>query len=151
MQRLFLTFLLCLCAVGVQAQCYSPSQARAEQLLRVHSELMVIGLNCTNERLSNGMSAYEGYKDFTNRHAGLIGYHEDVLQGYFAASGNARPDRAVHDLRTALANDVSKDASRRPDGFCSAYLPRIQFARSLDGQQFEQWATRYPVSRPVCR
>ena len=109
MQRLLLSFLFIFCTGVSQAQCYSPSQARAEQLLRVHSELMVIGLNCTNNRLSNGMSAYEGYKDFTNRHAGLIGYHEDVLQGYFASTGMSKPDRAVHDLRTAMANDVSKD------------------------------------------
>ena len=38
--------LLLLSAPAMAANCYSAAEAEAEQGIRVHSELMVIGLNC---------------------------------------------------------------------------------------------------------
>lgn len=41
-------------------ECYTPDEARAEQLIRIHSELMVVGLNCQHR--ANLTDAYQEYK-----------------------------------------------------------------------------------------
>ncbi len=128
------------------AQCYTQDEANAERLLRIHSELMVIGLNCQHR---NGNS-YNDYKIFTNKHASLIGHYEDVMQNYFVRTGRAQPEKTFHEFRTGLANRIARDAAVRPDGFCSTYLSRMKLAQSLSQSQIRQWMASYPTSQPLC-
>lgn len=152
----FFVFLIALVfsASAVQARCYNSSEFEAEQGLRIHSELMVISLNC-HKTTHNSGNLYIQYKDFTRRHQGLIGQYEQVLKNYFSRSGSSNPERDINDLRTNLANRISNDAARmRPNAFCKAYGGRITQALGMDQSKLRRWAATpfpgHPSSRPVC-
>jgi len=137
-----------------QARCYNAAEFEAEQGLRIHSELMVISLNCHKTTHSRG-NLYIQYKDFTRRHQGLIGEYERTLKNYYARTGKANPERAINDLRTTLANKISHDAARmRPNAFCQAYGGRITQALGMSEDKLRRWAATpfpgHPVSQPVC-
>ena len=132
-----------------QAQgCYTSDEATAERLLRIHSELLVIGLNCQH-RADLGYP-YQDYQAFTTKNAALIAQQENVMLRFFMSEGRSHPQKAFHEYRTGLANVVAKDAAMRPDGFCATYGNRVRFARGLSRQDLMQWASKYPVSRSIC-
>lgn len=135
-------------------QCYTPTEFEAEQGLRIHSELMVISLNCQHVNHVNG-NLYMQYKDFTRRHSNLISAYEQTLKDYFTLTGEPNPEKAINDLRTSLANRISNDAARmKPNVFCKAYGDRIIKALQMDRNKLRRWAATpfegYPVSRPIC-
>lgn len=129
-------------------ECYTPDEARAEQLIRIHSELMVVGLNCQHR--ANLTDAYQEYKRFTNQHAYLLEQQDGVMEAFYASNGTAKPSRAVHNFRTSIVNKIASDAAVRPDGFCTTYGSRLNFARGLNTQQLMKWASSYPISKPLC-
>lgn len=151
--RFFVFLCVLIFSTSVQAQCYSAAEFEAEQGLRIHSELMVISLNCHQSTHRNG-NLYIQYKDFTRRHQGLIGQYEQTLKNYFSKQGlNAESE--INDLRTKLANKISLDASRmKPNVFCKAYGSRITQALGMDQAKLRRWAATpfpgHPVSQPVC-
>ena len=53
------------------ASCYTMEEAEAEQGIRIHSELMVIGLNCQHMKFSDGTNLYLEYREFTKEHENL--------------------------------------------------------------------------------
>lgn len=135
--------------------CYTPAEAEAEQGIRIHSELMVIALNCQHMTPKGWKNFYQQYQEITNRHSNLIGGYENVLINYFALAGKQNPERAFHDLRTNFANKVSTDAARmRPDIFCSQYAPRLPKVDQMSARDFQAWAGNlnngHPVSKPMC-
>lgn len=134
--------------------CYDAREAEAEQGIRIHSELMVIGLNCMH-MAKNGSNPYVEYKKFTNNHGELFAKYEKILMTYMRKNGKVNPDKAMHTLRTNLANKVSGDVAKmRPDIFCKTYLPRIESAKKMDLEQLRKWAAtpyeKHPVSQPMC-
>ena len=136
------------------AQCYSQAEFEAEQGLRIHSELMVISLNCQHISHSDG-NLYMQYKDFTRRHTNLISGYERTLKNYYLRTGEANPEMEINALRTSLANKISNDAARmRPNVFCKAYSDRINQALRMDQAKLRRWASTpfagHPVSRPIC-
>jgi hypothetical protein len=155
MYKVFLSFfIILLSAQAVKAQCYSMSEFEAEQGLRIHSELMVISLNCQHVHHVNG-NLYMQYKDFTRRHSNLISGYERTLKNYFTRTGRANPELAINDLRTSLANKISNDAAQmKPNVFCKAYGNRIIQALQMDQSKLRRWASTpfqgHPVSRPIC-
>ena len=137
-----------------QAGCYNMSEFEAEQGLRIHSELMVISLNCHKTTHTNG-NLYVQYKDFTRRHQALIGQYEQVLKNYYSRSGSSNAEADINDLRTRLANRISNDAARmKPNAFCKAYGGRITQALGMDQAKLRRWAATpfpgHPSTRPVC-
>ena len=152
----FLVFFLAITfgTTTANAGCYNSSEFEAEQGLRIHSELMVISLNCHKSSHRNG-NLYMQYKDFTRRHQGLIGQYEQTLKNYFSRSGSANPEGDINDLRTRLANRISNDAARmKPNAFCKAYSGRITQALGMDQAKLRRWASTpfpgHPATRPVC-
>lgn len=151
----FVLFLLVLfVSSGVQAQCYSSAEVEAEQGLRIHSELMVIALNCQSTTHQNG-NLYIQYKDFTRQHQDLIAEYESTMKNYFRRSGSANSERAINNLRTNLANKISTDAARmKPNVFCKYYGSRINQALAMDRTKLRRWASTvfpsHPVSKPIC-
>ena len=149
----FLVFLL---SVPAQASsCYSKKEAEAEQGIRIHSELMVIGLNCQHMTPPGWNNFYAEYRNITNRHADLFSGYENTLIGYYRRNGVDKPERAMHDLRTAFANKISTDAATmRPDIFCAQYAPRIPRAAQMSRSDFQEWAATFhpthPTKRPIC-
>ena len=151
----FLVVFLLLPAQAQAASCYSPAEAEAEQGIRIHSELMVIGLNCTHMGAKAGINLYGQYRQFTADHGDLFAAYEKILLKHFRESGSANPEADMNALRTRYANKISKDsAGMRPDIFCSKYAPRVLKASEMSRQDIRQWAATiypsHPVSQPMC-
>lgn len=152
--RVFILLLALLLPSTAFAQCYTQAEVEAEQGLRIHSELMVISLNCQHINHANG-NLYFQYKDFTRQHQGLIAQYEQTMKTYFQRAGYANPESSINDLRTKLANKISTDAAQmKPNIFCGHYGARIQQALQMDQAKLRRWAATvfpsHPVSRPIC-
>lgn len=135
--------------------CYSNAEVEAEQGIRIHSELMVIGLNCQAMGQRAGMNLYGDYRQFTAEHASLFAKYEEILMAHFTKNGGAKAEAQLNALRTNFANKISNQAaSMRPDVFCSKYAPRITKASEMSQTDVRRWAATvhasHPVSRPVC-
>ena len=140
---------------GAQARCYSQAEAEAEQGIRIHSELMVIGLNCQHMGARHGQNLYPMYREFTARHGKLLAQYETLLMNFYKEGGSANPEAAINTLRTNFANKISNDAAgMRPDIFCSRYSPRVLKASEMNQEEFRKWSATFydshPVSYPVC-
>tara|TARA_B100000686_G_C16739805_1_gene945878 strand:+ start:761 stop:1255 length:495 start_codon:yes stop_codon:yes gene_type:complete len=139
-------------AEGVQ-NCYLPDEFEAEQGLKIHSELMVIGLTCQKVR---GMSnVYNKYRQFTTKNRYLITQYENTLLRHYRSNGQD-PDKSLHFLRTSMANDISQKAIRMNMGaFCRHYGGRIDQALGMEHETLRQWAKQkwpsQPTSKPLCR
>ncbi|MCD8493897.1 MAG: hypothetical protein LRY54_00480 [Alphaproteobacteria bacterium] len=137
------------------SSCYMAQEAEAEQGIRIHSELMVIGLNCQHMASAGGQNLYTVYRDFTSRHLTLLETYEKILLASFKRDGDPRPVDRLNDMRTGFANKISNDAAKmRPDMFCQRYAPRIQKASTMSNDDVRRWAATifpsHPVSKPVC-
>lgn len=136
--------------------CYTMAEAEAEQGIRIHSELMVIGLNCQHlARGDGGKNLYQQYSEFTAQNVNLFAGYESRLMDYFHRAGYADPEAKLNELRTVLANTISLDAAKmRPDLFCYKYAPRISTAAKMNQTAIQRWAATFypshPVSRPIC-
>lgn len=135
--------------------CYDARQTEAEQGIRIHSELMVISLNCMHMPTSTGNSLYTEYKKFTSQHETLFAKYEQILIDYMGKNGIKNTERAMHTLRTEFANKISGDAAKmRPDIFCKTYVPRIERASKMSNEELRKWAATpfvdHPVSKPSC-
>lgn len=154
MKYLVFMFTLFFSANVFAAQCYTQSEFEAEQGLRIHSELMVISLNCQHINHVNG-NLYMQYKDFTRRHTDLISAYERIMKNYFTRTGSQNPEKDINDLRTSMANKISNDAARmKPNVFCKVYGDRINQALRMDQDKLRRWAATqfqgHPVSHPIC-
>lgn len=154
--RLFLlTAILILTALPAYASsCYRAQEVEAEQGIRIHSELMVIGLNCQHMTPPGYKNFYAQYREFSARHGDLFATYEKVLLNHFKENGGGA-EAKLNALRTEFANKISNDAAKlRPDVFCANYALRIPKADRMDRDQLRQWAsTVYPgtqTSRPLC-
>lgn len=152
-----LTLFLCtvLSSQSYAGSCYSKIEAEAEQGIRIHSELMVIGLNCAHMADANGNNLYSEHQKFTSKHHALFARYEEILMTHMKNNGDKAPEKSLHKLRTEFANKISKDAAEmRPDIFCKSYAPRIQKASAMDETTFRKWASMsfagHPVSQPIC-
>jgi len=137
------------------APCYTTGEAQAEQGIRIHSELMVIGLNCQNMRFRDGTNLYGTYRAFTDRNAGLFAAFETEMIEYYTRTGSADPESALNTLRTGFANKVSYDAARmKPYQFCNRYAGRVLEVINYSSDDLLQWAATpypsHPVSQPLC-
>ena len=154
MKYLIMALALLITTPAYAQQCYTPAEFEAEQGLRIHSELMVISLNCQHINHVNG-NLYMQYKDFTRRHTGLISGYESTMKNFYSRTGSANPEKDINDLRTSLANKIANDAARmKPNVFCKAYGDRINQALRMDQSKLRRWASTqfegHPVSRPIC-
>lgn len=153
LRRLILTLALMATPSFAFANCYNAQQLEAEQGLRIHSELMVIALNC--QHLNVGTPLNQQYEAFTRRHSNLIRGYEETIRAYFAAKGVAKPEAELHEFRTILANRIANEAVRLQSvAFCNAYADRIVQANAMDEGKFRKWAQTvfpsYPLTQPIC-
>lgn len=139
-------------AASASSACYNMAEFEAEQGLRIHSELMVIGLTCA--KMPNGANLYSKYQSFTNKNKNLISMYENALITYFRKEGASNPEAQFHTLRTGLANRISQLAIGNVVGFCNAFSPRLDAALGMDQEKIRRWAQQAwrdaPTSRPVC-
>lgn len=161
MKNIKKTFLSTLMVLGLStgsafaASCYTQAEAEAEQGLRIHSELMVIGLNCIKMRFSDGTNLYREYSEFTQENVDIFAAYESQLLEYYKRRGDQNPEASLNTLRTLMANNISNSAARmKPDQFCNRYAGRIFKASTMDRDTLKKWASTiypsHPVSNPIC-
>lgn len=143
-------------APAAMAACYTQAEAVAEQAIRIHSELMVIGLNCQHMTPAGQKNLYQSYREFTARHSSLFAGYENTLIGYFRRTGAKNPESDLNVMRTQFANKISLDVAKmRPDLFCNHYMPRIQKVSTMGNADIQKWAGTFfpghPPSRPMCQ
>jgi hypothetical protein len=133
--------------------CYTPREVEAEQAIRIHSELMVIGLTCMN--MPQGPVMYQKYERFTQKNHVLLAAYEEDLITYYRNAGYANPEKQIHTLRTNLANQISQHAiTMSISTFCQTFGPRVDKALQMDQQKIRRWAQHSfsgsPTSQPMC-
>jgi hypothetical protein len=158
MKTLVLSFVIFAALTGQAwaASCYTQKEAEAEQAIRIHSELMVIGLNCQHMRFKDGTNLYLKYRQFASQHSDLFAGYEATLIEYHRRNGAGNPQRKLDDMRTLLANNIANDsATMSPDQFCNRFVPRIFKAAQMSRSELATWAgtlyPSHPVSQPICR
>ena len=137
------------------SKCYSMKEAEEEQGIRIHSELMVISLNCQHLTPKGEKNLYTQYKEFTAKNSHLFSGYENTLLSFYRSEGINNPERHLHEVRTDFANKISKDSAvMRPDAFCAAYSPRILKAGQMNTAKIRKWASTifpsHPVSHAIC-
>lgn len=115
----------------VAGACYSKAEFEAEQAIRFHTRLMVIGLTC--QQLGG---SYEGlyvrYKQFTLNHKTQIAGWENTLISYYRKTAKGNPYHALDNLRTHLANEMSQHiAAVSANIYCTAHVPEIDAAMAM--------------------
>lgn len=138
-------------SVADAASCYTPQQYRAEQAVRYHTQLMVSGMLCQRTH----PTAYSQYQAFTQRNQPTIQRAETVLIGFYKEQKNPQPERALHTMRTNLANDLSMRAMQQSlPVFCQNAQQRLQTAAAMPNRQFEGYLTKLDLRQnslhPVC-
>jgi len=152
--RVFLiTLFFLLIHTTVSQACYTNVEAEAEQGLRIHSELMVIGLTCI--KMPEGVTTYNKYKEFTDNNADLINKYEQALKDYYEMEGYDNPEEEINNLRTRLANKISQYAVEMSVlSFCEMFVPRLDEAENMSSYQLSRWA-KYAIkntstTEPMC-
>ncbi len=115
---------LLLCPPAFAAdQCYSPDELAAEQLLRLHSELMVITVTC--KQSSDGESLVPKYTGFTKINIHSLHDAEQTMISYYKkiyGEGVSHLDR----LRTLLANEYGQQiADMSAPAFCQERRDKV--------------------------
>lgn len=104
--------------------CYAPKQLRAEQLLRLHSELMVITVTCRQG--SDGHSLAPAYTFFTRRNLRLLRDAEQTMLAWYKSTNNGDPVGNLDQLRTRLGNEYGqKAATISAPKFCAKYRDKV--------------------------
>lgn len=93
-------------ALAAPKSCYSASELRAEKLLRLHSELMVITVTC--KQASTGRDLGAAYGAFTRNHLGPIKGAEGTLISHYEKTRSGKGISHLDVLRTRLANDIGQ-------------------------------------------
>lgn len=118
-------------------QCYSQLEMQAEQLLRLHSELMVVTLTCKTN--SDGRSLVPMYTGFTNSNIDALREAEQTMIRYYGKGGVAQLDR----LRTRLGNEFSlraaKDSTRV---FCAQRRDKVTTLSDVSSSQLNEEVLR---------
>ena len=138
------------------AACYTPKEAAAEQAIRAHSEMMVVGLTCAS--YFNEPLLFNRYATFTNDHQRDIQAHEQVMINYFAKTAEGNPQRRFDHWRTSIANAISTRAALSSGAvYCGkneALLTTMEGAASFGSSSLPVILASAPeaavVSRPIC-
>ncbi|MBB6254250.1 hypothetical protein [Nitrospirillum iridis] len=118
-------------APKVAGPCYSPAEFDAEQAIRFHTRLMVIGLTC-QQLGGNYEGLYVRYKKFTLTHRTQIIAWEDALIAHYRKTAKGNPNRALDTLRTHLANEMSQHiAAVSTDVYCAQHAASLAQAELM--------------------
>lgn len=110
--------------------CYSRSEHAAEQMIRMHTELMITGLSCKD--VVPEKAPFAKYQEFTVKHRPTISKAEGELMSHFRRTGKGNATNKFDMYRTEVANEVSRRASIiGTENYCQAFVPRIENAVTL--------------------
>ncbi|WP_145733783.1 hypothetical protein [Nitrospirillum pindoramense] len=134
-------------AAKVSGPCYSPAEFDAEQAIRFHTRLMVIGLTC-QQLGGNYEGLYVRYKKFTLAHKTQIIAWEDALIARYRKTSKGNPNRALDTLRTHLANEMSQHiAAVSTDVYCAQHADSLAQAELMSDADVVKAVTNDAVIR----
>ncbi len=111
-------------AKSKDSRCYSPVEIEAEQLLRLHSELMVITVTC--KMSSTGQDLVAAYTGFTRNNINALRDAEQTMTGYFKKTYGGKGVDRLDKLRTTLANEYGQEiANVSAPVFCAQRRDRV--------------------------
>ena len=133
-----------------------PHDIAAEQLMRMHTEMMVIGLTCKSvvpEKNPFGL-----YQDFSVKNRALLSSSEASLIGFYKKSGGGNATRQFDMFRTELANETSRRAATIGIAqYCQTFVDRSQAAKELDAEDLriltsdeKNAGLMHLASKPLC-
>jgi hypothetical protein len=118
--------------------CYSQAEFEAEQAIRLHTDLMVIGLTC--HKLAGDRNLFGKYQQFTATHKASLMNWEKTLIGYFRSTDKANPTRKFDDFRTVLANQSAQRAALlTPPVFCQTNGDIIESTAGLSDSDLRRF------------
>lgn len=111
------------------AACYNRKEHAAEQLMRMHTELMVLGLTC--DSIFPEHKSFARYQEFTVKNRKMLSDAEAVLIGHFQRTGGGGTAK-FDTYRTELANQISRRVGVIGSwSYCQQLIPRSATAVSL--------------------
>jgi hypothetical protein len=111
-------------AKSKDGRCYTPAEVQAEQLLRLHSELMVITVTCRQS--STGQDLVTAYTGFTRNNINVLRDAEQTMTGYFKKTYGGKGVDRLDKLRTTLANEYGQEiANVSAPVFCAQRRDRV--------------------------
>jgi len=125
--------------------CYSPAELQAEQLLRLHSELMVITVTCRQS--SSGDNLVPAYTGFTKRNISSLHEAEQTLIRYFKVHfGGSGIDR-LDQLRTRLGNEFGLQIAHvSAPVFCADRRDKVMSYYQANADEIQDEVQRMMVS-----
>ncbi len=109
--------------------CYTHSEHEAEQLIRMHTEMMVVGLTCRS--VVPEKNPFGIYQDFSVKNRALLSSSEATMVGHYKRSGGGL--KQFDTYRTELANEVSRRAATIGiPQYCETFVDRSKAAKDLD-------------------
>jgi hypothetical protein len=105
-------------------QCYTPEELRAEHLLRLHSELMVITVTC--HQSSVGEDLVPKYTGFTKTNIGMLHNAEQTMVHFYKTHFSGDGVERLDTLRTKLGNEYGqKIADQSAPVFCNESRDKV--------------------------
>lgn len=156
MKKLILSALV-LSALALPAQaanrCYSAEELRAERLLRLHSELMVITVTC--KQATSGRDLGRAYTGFTSKNIRDLRAAEETMTGFYKASYGGKGVDRLDTLRTKLANEYGQQiADISAPTFCAQRRDKVVLMHdSPPSSLWDEAMTSYEGAKtynPVC-
>lgn len=145
-------------AANAQAKapaCYNRKEHAAEQMVRLHTELMVIGLTC--QSIFPEHNTFVKYQEFTIKNRAILSEAEGALISHFQRNGGGGTSR-FDAYRTDLANQISRRVGVIGSySYCQQFIPRANNALAMPQGDLKLLASNekeaglmHLGSRPLC-
>ncbi|MDQ2104031.1 hypothetical protein [Azospirillum isscasi] len=117
-------------AASKPGACYNRAEHAAEQTIRMHTEMMVVGLTC--QQVNPEKKPFNLYQDFTVKNRSLISNSEASMIDHFRKKGGGNATRQFDMFRTEMANEISRRAATIGTGlYCANFVDRSKAAMDL--------------------
>jgi len=140
--------------VFAKAECYSSAEMRAEQFLRLHSELMVIAYSC--KRSSQNFDLISVYTAFTQNNLGELQAADKTLLDHYKKQYGGDGLTQLDDLHTKLGNEAGQViADQSLETFCDTNRDRPLKMFFIDRKQLRDEISNMMASAksycPLCK
>lgn len=136
--------------------CYNRAEYAAEQMMRLHTEMMIVGLTCRT--VVPDKKPFDLYQDFSVKNRAMLSNSEASLISFYKRSGGGNATRQFDMFRTELANEISRRAATIGiPQYCANFVDRSVAAKDLTSDDLRTLTTdekgaglMHLASRPLC-
>ncbi|KAA0572553.1 hypothetical protein FZ029_22955 [Azospirillum sp. Sh1] len=136
--------------------CYNRTEYAAEQMMRLHTEMMIVGLTCRT--VVPEKKPFDLYQDFSVKNRAMLSNSEASLISFYKRSGGGNATRQFDMFRTELANEISRRAATIGiPQYCANFVDRSVAAKDLTPDDLRTLTTdekgaglMHLASRPLC-